>query len=175
MSATRGFPPIVGRNPKVLILGSLPSQKSIQSGQYYGHPQNAFWKIMGDLLGARPEAPYQERIAALVAQHIAVWDVLASSRRPGSMDSAIVSDTARANDFSGFIGQHPGIRLVCFNGQTAAKYFRKLVSSDTERDFADIGFATLPSTSPAYAAMSYADKLKSWSATMAPVIPVIPE
>ncbi len=154
----------------MLILGSLPSLKSIQFGQYYGHPQNAFWKIMGDVVGAGPELTYEHRTAALVSRHIAVWDVLASSERPGSMDSAIVSDTASANDFSGFLGQHRGIKLVCFNGQTAAKYFNRLVSSDTERDFAGIAFEILPSTSPAYAAMNYGDKLKSWSAIMAPII-----
>ena len=170
MTATRGFPPVLGRNPKALILGSLPSQKSIQFGQYYGHPQNAFWRIMGDLLGTGPEASYQQRTAALIARQIVVWDVLASSDRPGSMDSAIVGVTANANDISGFLAQNPGITLVCFNGQPAAKYFRKLVSSDTGRDFQGIVFATLPSTSPAYAAMSYADKLKSWSAVIAPVI-----
>lgn len=170
MSATRGFPPILGPGPEVLILGSLPSQKSIQLGQYYGHPHNAFWKIMGDLVGAGQETSYQARTECLVSRHIAVWDVLASSERPGSLDSAIVGDTASANDFSGFLGQHPGISLVCFNGQTAAKYFKKLVSSDTERDFAGIMFEILPSTSPAYAAMSYGDKLKTWSAILAPII-----
>jgi G:T/U-mismatch repair DNA glycosylase len=86
------------------------------------------------------------------------------------MDSAIVGDTARANDFAEFLGQHPGIRLVCFNGQAAAKYFAKLVSANTEQDFAGIVFRTLPSTSPAFAAMTYVDKLELWSATMAPAI-----
>ncbi len=125
---------------------------------------------MGDLVGAGPAESYQERTKALVSRHIAVWDVLASSERPGSMDSAIVGRTAIANDFSGFLGQHPGIRLICFNGQTAAKYFKKLVSSDIERDFAGIVFEILPSTSPAFASMRYVDKLKSWSAILAPII-----
>lgn len=170
MSATHGFPPILGGRPKALILGSLPSQKSIQTNQYYGHPQNAFWRIMGDLVGAGPILSYQERTAALVSRHIAVWDVLASSERPGSMDAAIVGDTASANDFDEFLGQYSGIRLVCFNGQVAAKYFKKLVSSNTERDFTGIIFKTLPSTSPAHATMSYVEKLHSWSAAMAPII-----
>ncbi|MGI9206169.1 MAG: DNA-deoxyinosine glycosylase [Woeseiaceae bacterium] len=170
MSATIGFPPICGSSPRVLILGSLPSRKSVELGQYYGHPQNAFWRIMGDMVDAGPDIPYKERAALLESRYIAVWDVLASSVRPGSMDAAIVGETANANDFSGFLGQHTEIRLVCFNGQAAEKYFRKLVSSNTRRDFVGIVFQTLPSTSPAYAAMPYSEKLKLWSATLAPII-----
>lgn len=170
MAATLGFSPICGSSPKILILGSLPSQKSVQLGQYYGHPQNAFWRIMGDLIDAGPDVHYPERASRLESRCIAVWDVLASSVRPGSMDAAIVGATARANDFSAFLGQHTGIRLVCFNGQAAEKYFRKLVSSNTRRDFAGIDFHTLPSTSPAYAAMTYREKLQTWSAILAPII-----
>jgi len=170
MAATLGFPPICGSCPKVLILGSLPSQKSVQLGQYYGHPQNAFWQIMGDLVDAGPNLPYPERATRLESSRIAVWDVLAASVRPGSMDAAIVGATARGNDFSTFFGQHTGIRLVCFNGQAAEKYFRKLVSSNTRRDFAGIDFQTLPSTSPAYAAMTYREKLQTWSRILVPII-----
>lgn len=154
----------------MLILGSLPSEKSVQLGQYYAHPQNAFWRIMGDLVDAGPELAYADRKARLETSRIAVWDVLASSVRPGSMDAAIVGTTAQVNDFDNFFGQHPGIRLVCFNGQAAEKYFNKLASANTERDFAGIDFQTLPSTSPAHAAMTYREKLKIWSAVLAPGI-----
>lgn len=168
MSATEGFPPIIGPRPRMLILGSLPSQRSIQTGQYYANPQNAFWKIMGDLFGAGPDKPYRKRTEALVSRQIAVWDVLASSERPGSMDSNIVRETAKANDFDALLVREPDIKLICFNGQVAAKFFQKLVTPSIRKTNSGVNFVTLPSSSPAYAAMNYADKLKSWSRALVP-------
>ena len=167
MEVTKGFAPILGPGARVLILGTLPSQQSLQKNQYYGHPQNAFWRIMGGLIGAGPDLPYLERVNRLIDSGIAVWDVLAASVRPGSMDSAIDPKTASVNDFRALCREQPDIRMVCFNGKAAAGLFDRLVPEHTRNSFREAKFVTMPSTSPAYAAMSFADKLKIWSAISA--------
>ncbi len=170
MPATVGFAPITGPSARALILGTLPSQKSLETDQYYGHPRNVFWSIMGELVGAGPNFSYVRRTELLINRRLAVWDVLACSVRPGSMDSAIEQSTARANDFDSFLNRHAELQLICFNGQAAAALFRKLVVSRNPRTMEGLRFATLPSTSPAYAAMRYAEKLKQWSHALASVI-----
>jgi len=163
MISSSGFPPIVGAGARVLILGSLPSQRSIQATEYYAHPQNAFWRIMGELLGAGPEFSYQQRTATLTSNRIAVWDVLASSVRPGSMDSDIEVSTARPNDFASFFANNASVDLVCFNGQKAAKMFEDLVLARHAELRSGRQFETLPSTSPAFASMSFDEKLAKWT------------
>lgn len=154
-----GFPPLARANAHILILGSLPGVRSIQAAQYYAHPRNAFWQIMADLVGAAGD--YRARCRCLMQHGIAVWDVLASSVRPGSLDSDIDMTTAQVNNFAGFFTNHPAIDRVCFNGQKAEKIFRSRVMLDDAFD--KYRLATLPSTSPAHASMSYAQKLKLWS------------
>jgi hypoxanthine-DNA glycosylase len=155
------FAPLARSDASLLILGSLPGQRSLQAVQYYAHPQNAFWRIMRDLVGA--DGTYEERCEVLMDNGIALWDVLAESIRPGSMDADIKLDTAKANDFGAFIRCHPDIRRICFNGQKAAQMYAKFVDDD--------GFAlqqdTLPSTSPAYASMAYEEKLARWREAIA--------
>ena len=153
-----GFPPVARRDARVLILGSLPGQRSLQAAQYYAHPKNTFWRIMRELTGAK--GSYKQRCDMLVANGIALWDVLAESVRPGSMDADIRMPSAEANDFIGFFSLHQNIERVFFNGQKAAQLFQRLVmldGCDKPRQF-----ATLPSTSPAYAAMPYEKKLALW-------------
>jgi double-stranded uracil-DNA glycosylase len=163
MKSSTGFPPIVGAGATVLVLGSLPSQKSIQASEYYAHPQNAFWRIMCRLFGVRPEDSYQLRTTSLMTNGIAVWDVLASSVRPGSMDSDIDISTARPNDFASFFEANRAIELVCFNGQKAAGMFEELVLAEHAELRSDRQFETLPSSSPAYASMPFEEKLAKWS------------
>ena len=172
VSVTEGFPPLLGPGARVLVLGSLPSQKSLQKNQYYGHPQNVFWRVMAELFGASVDLAYADRVAILIQNGIAVWDVLASSVRPGSMDSDIDQKTATANDFATLLRENTGIRLVCFNGQAAAKLFDRLVDEQTRQSFSAVDFVTMPSTSPAYAAMSFAEKLERWSYVAAVLDPV---
>jgi len=162
MSETRGFPPIAGPGARVLVLGSLPSVKSVEKQQYYGHPQNAFWPVMGELFGAGLEMPYADRAETLVKNQLAVWDVLAASIRPGSMDAAIDETMARPNDFSRFFREQPRIGLVCFNGKAAARLYDRLVAPALEKGSNTPEYQTLPSTSPAYASMSFAEKLERW-------------
>jgi TDG/mug DNA glycosylase family protein len=130
----------------------------LQEFEYYAHPQNAFWSIMRELFSI--EGTYEERCAKLKTNGIALWDVLAQSVRPGSMDADIQIDTSEANDFEGFFVNHPHLEVVCFNGQKAAQLFNKLVASEASETA--LRFATMPSTSPAYASMSFAQKLAVW-------------
>lgn len=155
---TTGFPPIARPDARVLILGSLPSERSIAAGEYYAHPQNAFWRIMREIIGA--EGSYEARCAALIEARIGLWDVLKQSVRPGSMDASIRADTSEVNDFQGFLSHHRDIEKICFNGRKAEEMFRRCVRVETlqyqpRRE-------SLPSTSPAYASMPFAQKLERW-------------
>ena len=158
----RSFPPIARPDARVLILGSMPGQASLAAGQYYAHPRNAFWPIMSELLGFPPQLDYPARAAALCRVRIAVWDVLYSCRRHGSLDSSIEDDTLVANDLAGFLAGHPAIRHVFFNGAKAESCFRRHIKlAMPERE---IAITRLPSTSPAHAGRSFEQKLLAWRA-----------
>lgn len=159
-----GFPPIAGPDARVLILGSLPGRASIEAGEYYAHPRNAFWPIMRDLVGA--EGRYVDRCECLVRHGIAVWDVLASSVRHGSLDAAIRTETALCNDFGGFFRAHAGLVLVCFNGRRSEQLYRRLVHLPGHGPA--LRFASLPSTSPAYASLPFTEKLARWHGIIGP-------
>jgi len=158
-----GFPPIAAPDARVLILGSLPSRASLAAGHYYAHPRNQFWRIMAQLAGGGEN--YDARCERLRERGIAVWDVLASSVRPGSLDANIRLDTARVNDFPRFFRDHPGIGRVCFNGRKAEAMFRRFVDAEQLPD--DLRYATLPSTSPAHAALGFEQKLDAWRGIIA--------
>jgi len=161
MEKSVGFPPIANDSARVLVLGSLPGRKSLLYKEYYAHPQNAFWPVMREIFGAAGD--YEERCACLLRHEVAVWDVLQASVRPGSMDADIRQETAVVNDFDVFLEQHPHIQGVAFNGKTAEKLFRDSVVS---RRASRLRMLSLPSTSPAYAAMPFAGKLKRWRSGM---------
>lgn len=158
----RGFPPVADRGAQLLILGSFPSQRSLEAGQYYAHPRNAFWPIIGRVLGARFDVPYAKRKRLLKKNRVALWDVVASARRPGSLDSSIVGASVVVNDFGRFFRSHPRIRLVCFNGAKAAELYRRWVLPRLGPEFGRLRYRRLPSTSPAHAAMPFARKLARW-------------
>lgn len=164
---SRGFPPIVAGRPQVLILGSLPGRASLEAGQYYAQARNSFWPIMGDLFGAGRHMPYGDRTRCLTAQAVALWDVLAFAYRPGSLDSNIDRSTIIVNDLVTFLDEHETIRLICFNGRMAAHLYERFVLPGLRAAAQRIERRILPSTSPAHAALSYADKLERWSDALA--------
>jgi hypoxanthine-DNA glycosylase len=151
-----GFPAVVDANTRVLILGSLPGEASLAVQQYYGNPRNAFWRLMEGVLAA-PLVPlaYDDRLAALLARGVGLWDVIGEAERPGSLDAAI-RDPA-ANDLAALIDTLPALRGVAFNGGTAAKLGARLVGDR-------LPTLALPSSSPAHAARSFAEKLARWNA-----------
>lgn len=161
MRRLKGFPPIAGRDARVLVLGSMPGVASLAAREYYAHPRNAFWPIAGELLGFDARAPYARRKRALVAAGVALWDVVGSCRRKGSLDAAIDERSIRVNDFAGFLARHPRITRVCFNGRKAADAWRRHVSARLPAG-RKLDRRLLPSTSPAHAGMSYRRKLASW-------------
>ncbi len=162
ISPAQCFAPVAMASARVLILGSMPGQASLRAVEYYAHPRNQFWPIMGALFGADAALPYSERLQKLQKHCIALWDVLASCHRPGSLDADIDSDTAVVNDFSGFLFAHPGIRRICFNGAAAEQHFRRRVAP-TLAD-RNLEYHRLPSTSPAHAGMGFGEKLERWRA-----------
>lgn len=163
MTIIQGFAPIAADDARVLVLGSMPSEASLLKQQYYGHPRNAFWPIMGLLFGAGPELTYEQRKKILMAQGIAVWDVLKYCRRPGSMDAAIDMASIEINDFAGFFARHPLIDRVFFNGETAEKVYWQRVLPELSEKFNYLHYQRLPSTSPAYAAMNLQQKAAVWA------------
>lgn len=163
-----GLPPVSAPGIHTLVLGSLPSRLSIERQEYYGNPQNAFWRIMAELAGFDSQLPYAERESRLLAAGVGLWDVLASSVRPGSLDANIDLKTARPNDLVAFLDGHRKLRRIAFNGRKARQIFDKELSGSVEAERRGIGLLDLPSTSPAHAALSFDGKLNQWSALFAP-------
>lgn len=135
----------------------MPGVASLQAGQYYAHPRNAFWPIMGELVGAGTDKPYAERVAILQARGIALWDVLQRCVRPGSLDADITAEAP--NNFAAFFDSHPRIERIGLNGGKAAASFRKYASALAPKRAVAV---QLPSTSPAHAARSFTEKCKLW-------------
>lgn len=141
----------------------MPGVASLEQRQYYAHPRNAYWPIMGELFGAGPELPYAERLEKLTACGIALWDVVESCFRPGSLDTNISAASARPNDFTALYARHGSIRHVFFNGRKAGELYRRKVLPDLAERGGERAYRTLPSTSPAHASRSYRQKLREWT------------
>ncbi len=164
MSHIHSFAPVSNVDARVLILGSMPGKKSLEQNQYYAHPKNAFWKIMGELVGAYPNLSYEERFCVLKSSGIALWDVIATCERKTSLDSHIRKESA--NDFASFLARHPHVTQVFFNGSKAEQCFNKFVLG--KQALPPLKFLRLPSTSPAHAGLRYAEKLQVWRAAINP-------
>ncbi len=158
-----GFPPIAPDRPRILILGSMPSNESLRQQQYYAHPRNAFWKIMGQLLGFEASLDYQQRTMILKQHHIALWDVLKRCERQGSLDSAIKRASEEANDLAGFLRDHDSIKAVLFNGEKSETSFNRHIWPKLHHSrAADTRFVRLPSSSPANAQLKFEEKYAIW-------------
>ena len=166
MSAVESFPPLEPPSARLLILGSMPGIASLRAVQYYAHPRNRFWPTMEALFGIPFAWPYEQRIAALTAKGVALWDVLRACERPGSLDSSIVRATEVPNDFAGFIDRHPQLRAIALNGGTARDAFKRHGSAMLGARLDGIEVIALPSTSPANAGQSVDAKLAQWSALL---------
>lgn len=162
VSQINGFGPIADATAQVLILGSMPSVASLQKQQYYGHRRNAFWPIMMRLFSASADNDYERRKQILLANHVAVWDVLQSCQRSGSLDADIDAGSIKTNDFTAFYREHSAIRQVFFNGAMAEKIYKQRVLPQLGNEFAYLVYKRLPSTSPAHAAKSLSDKYEAW-------------
>jgi hypoxanthine-DNA glycosylase len=154
------FAPIANSNSRILILGTLPGEVSLAKNEYYGHSRNHFWPIIADVLGENLPVPYEERVAMLLRNGVALWDVLHSAQRVASaLDSKI--ENPIANDFAGFFTAHPQIRGLLFNGNNAQKFFRRLVAKTQNVPLSAEQMRTVPSTSPAYA-RPFEEKVVKW-------------
>jgi len=146
-----------------LILGSMPGEASLRAQQYYAHPRNGFWPILEKVLAIPKKLPYGERLLELKKRRIALWDVLASCVRPGSLDSDIRESTVVPNDFVSFFAEHPLVRTVFFNGAKAEQAWKKYVVPMSPALPDGFRCIRLPSTSPAHAGMSMHRKAEAWT------------
>ena len=149
------FPPIVNDQTEILILGTMPGAMSLLKQEYYGHKQNAFWKIMYNVFSTIPVAEkFEEKINMIQRHNIGLWDVLAYCERKGSLDIHIKN--AEENDLNGLLENFPKINKILFNGKESSKYFyRKFKEAE------GFTYHVMPSTSPANT-MKFTDKLASW-------------
>jgi hypoxanthine-DNA glycosylase len=154
-----GLPPIVDARSRVLILGSFPSEASLRARKYYAHPRNNFWPIFEELFGIDRRGSYEERVAGLIENRIAVWDVIGSCRRMGSADQAI--QDAQPNDLMGWLGEHQRVRGIAFNGTKAEDTARKSVPLLFTKQ--EVMARRFPSTSPANASISLVSKVAAWA------------
>ncbi|MFK8016956.1 MAG: DNA-deoxyinosine glycosylase [Gammaproteobacteria bacterium] len=161
-TTARSFDALASPDAGVLVLGSMPGQASLGAQQYYAHPRNAFWPIMSALFGVNLDTRYAERCACIVAQRVAVWDVLQSCERPGSLDADIVEKSIVANDFTSLFAKCPNLRHVFFNGAKAETAYRRYVLPSLDPVHAELATTRLPSTSPAHASLSVEQKAEQW-------------
>ncbi len=152
---SQSFPPVLGDHPSVLILGTLPGKESLRKQQYYGHPRNAFWRIIFDLFEGDFSEVYSERINFAKQNKIALWDVCHTAHRPGSLDSDIKKEVA--NTIPELLKDNPSIKLIAFNGQKAAQLYDKYFERSRE-----LTYYTFLSTSPANASYSFEQKRENW-------------
>ena len=156
MARKAAFEPVVDSRTRLLVLGSLPGDASLKAGQYYAHPQNAFWRLIGGVVGRDLVAmPYPDRLKALKSEGVGLWDVIASAARPGSLDAALRD--AAAADLNQLVLQLPDLRGVAFNGATAARLGRRTLNPRP-----DLRLIDLPSSSAAHT-RALASKAEAWA------------
>ena len=154
---------IASADAQVLILGSMPGKQSLVRQQYYAHPRNAFWKIIANLFDVNPDVSYTHKLLALQEHKLALWDVIQSCERQGSLDSNISNASIISNDFASFFCQHPQIKHIFFNGSRAYQEYQKCVVPQLSGQWQFLPCTRLPSTSPAMASLNLEQKLAAWT------------
>lgn len=157
----KSFAPLIGSQPHTLILGSMPSQISLDCQQYYANQNNAFWWIMTQIIACDDCLDYDRKTKLICDSGFAVWDVLASCQRKGSLDSNIQRSSETANDLLSLIQDNPSFRVIAFNGAAAKQIFMRHCSTILA-EHPQLRWRQLPSTSPAHAAMQKSEKLVVW-------------
>ena len=165
-----GLPPIETAGARLLILGSMPGQESLNRQQYYAHPRNSFWFIMTKLLKVKSTLSYLERQQILKQNRISLWDVLENCVRPGSLDGDIVAISEVANKLEDFYRRQPKLQAIAFNGRKARHSFTRHFLRHDKKRWQNLTLIDLPSTSPAHAALRPAEKLKLWQEKLAPFL-----
>ncbi|MGQ0660854.1 DNA-deoxyinosine glycosylase [Sphingosinicella sp.] len=157
----RCFPPVIRQDTRLLVLGSLPGRASLAAGRYYAHPRNLFWRLIGAATGRELESlAYEARLAALLDAGVGLWDTVAAAERPGSLDADI--RLHQPSDLAALVATLPKLRVIAFNGDTAARIGRRELS-----EVPGLALIDLPSSSPAYASLPYEKKLEAWRALSA--------
>ena len=154
------FPPLIDAKTKILVLGTMPGDKSIRTGEYYANPTNQFWKLIFHVFNSGIAVyNYEEKTKLLLNQHVGLWDVLSKAHRAGSLDSNIIDE--EFNDFQQLFKTYPNIKMLIFNGQKPAEYFKidNILHKDKE-------YYVLPSTSSANTTKTFDMKLKEWKAAL---------
>ena len=160
MATTKSLDSKTDSATTLLIVGSLPGIVSLRQQQYYAHPHNQFWRLVGAIIDTDLEAlPYDTRLSALNTAHIGLWDVVGSATRAGSLDSAIRD--VRANDLAALVATLPALQAIAFNGTTAYRIGSRLLAGSA------LALVALPSSSPAHAAMTFETKRAAWLALRA--------
>lgn len=154
------FAPVVAADCRVLVLGSIPGQASLKAQHYYAHPRNAFWPIMSALLGEPLPQTFDQRYRWLNRHGIGLWDVIGACERAGSLDQAIVGASIQANDIEQLCQQLPNLKAIVCNGQTAYQQLRRHYPALLAQP---LTILSLPSTSPAYASLTPAQKQLEWA------------
>lgn len=164
------FSPVIDENAMTLILGSMPGQVSLDFAEYYANPRNGFWRIICTLTNSPAGLDYEERLQVLKFNRIALWDVLESCERVGSLDAAIEIPGMVPNDFKSLYAQHPRIDRIFFNGGFAESAYKKHVLPSLMQAQREIPARRLPSTSPANAGLGFEQKLSAWRLILKPVV-----
>lgn len=149
------FDPISNADTTILILGTMPGDKSLELGEYYGHSRNRFWKIISTITGNYLPLTYSDKKALLLKSKIGIWDVAHKANRKGSLDSAIEDE--EPNYLDNFISRHKNLKVIGFNGTKSQALFDKYFDKKI-----DIKYISLPSTSPANTGIDFDSICKPW-------------
>jgi TDG/mug DNA glycosylase family protein len=161
MARVHSIEPIIGRCPRIIILGSMPGIISINAAQYYANPRNMFWTVLAELFGIDIDCDYETKVQQVRDLPVILWDTIKSCHREGSLDSKILNTEIEANDIVALLERYATVQAIAFNGGASAKYFDRLIKPQLPSDLS-VELLKMPSTSPANAGMKFEQKLDLW-------------